>query len=78
MAKFSKEPVTTIGIDLAKNSVHVFGVDAQGEAVFSRKLGRRGLSAFIAQQPRCRIAMAEGVNLFWTRAKSSAGRWDDA
>ncbi|WP_242513120.1 hypothetical protein [Halochromatium salexigens] len=54
---FSKEPVATIGIDLAKNSVHVFGVDAQGEVVFSRKLARKALSQFIAQQPACRIAM---------------------
>lgn len=54
---FSKEPVATIGIDLAKNSVHVFGVDAQGEVVFSRKLARKALSPFIAQQPTCRIAM---------------------
>ncbi|WPL15325.1 Transposase IS116/IS110/IS902 family protein [Thiorhodovibrio winogradskyi] len=54
---FSKEPVVTIGIDLAKNSVHVFGVDAEGEVVFSRKLARKALSQFIAQQPTCRIAM---------------------
>ena len=54
---FSKEPVATIGIDLAKNSVHVFGADAQGEVVFSRKLARKAVSPFIAQQPTCRIAM---------------------
>ena len=74
MAKFSKEPVTTIGIDLAKNSVHVFGVDAQGEAVFSRKLGRRALSAFIAQQPSCRIAMeACGSAHHWARTCQGLG-----
>ena len=54
---FSQEPVATIGIDLAKNSAHVFGVDAQGEEVFSRKLARKALSPFIAQQPPCRVAM---------------------
>jgi len=74
MAKFSKEPVTTIGIDLAKNSVHVFGVDAQGEVVFSRKLARRALSAFIAQQPPCRIAMeACGSAHHWARTFQELG-----
>ena len=74
MRQFSKEPVTTIGIDLAKNSVHVFGVDAQGEAVFSRKLARRALSAFIAQQPSCRIAMeACGSAHHWARTFQGLG-----
>jgi len=74
MRQFSKEPVTTIGIDLAKNSVHVFGVDAQGEAVFSRKLARRALSAFIAQQPSCRIAMeACGSAHHWARTFRGLG-----
>jgi hypothetical protein len=40
MAKCSKEPVVTIGIDLAKNSVHVYGVDAQGRQVLSKKVTR--------------------------------------
>ncbi len=74
MKKFSKEPVATIGIDLAKNSVHVFGVDAQGEAVFSRKLARGALSAFIAQQPPCRIAMeACGGAHHWARTLQALG-----
>ncbi|MBK5967531.1 MULTISPECIES: IS110 family RNA-guided transposase [Thiorhodovibrio] len=74
MAKFSKEPVTTIGIDLAKNSVHAFGVDANGETVFSRKLSRGALSAFIAQQPPCRIAMeACGSAHHWARTFQGFG-----
>jgi transposase len=74
MAKFRKEPVTTIGIDLAKNSVHAFGVDANGETVFSRKLSRGALSAFIAQQPPCRIAMeACGSAHHWARTFQGFG-----
>ena len=44
MTKCSKEPVVTIGIDLAKNSVHVYGVDAQGHQVLSKKVSRGTLS----------------------------------
>ncbi len=40
MAKCSKEPVVTIGIDLAKNSVRVYGLDAQGRQVLSKKVTR--------------------------------------
>jgi len=74
MKQFSKEPVATIGIDLAKNSVHAFGVDAQGEVVFSRKLSRHALSAFIAQQPPCRVAMeACGSAHHWARTFQGFG-----
>lgn len=38
MKEFSKEPVVTIGIDLAKNSMHVYGVDAQGRQALSKKV----------------------------------------
>lgn len=74
MKMCSKKPIATIGIDLAKNSVHVFGVDAQGEVVFSRKLARTALSAFIAQQPPCRVAMeACGSAHHWARTFQGFG-----
>jgi len=68
MAKCSKEPVVTIGIDLAKNSVHVFGVDAQGRQVLSKKVSRGKLSAFMVNQPPCLVAMeACGSAHHWAR-----------
>jgi transposase len=51
MAVCSKDPVVTIGIDLAKNSVHVYGVDAQGRQVVSKKVTRRKLSAYMVNLP---------------------------
>lgn len=57
MAACSKEPVVTIGIDLAKNSVPVYGVDAQGRPVLSKKVTRGKVSAFMAPRPPCRVAM---------------------
>lgn len=68
MSKFSKEPVVTIGIDLAKNSVHVYGVDAQGCPVISKKLSRGKLSAFMVNLPPCLVAMeACGSAHYWAR-----------
>ena len=70
----SKEPVATMGIDLAKNSVHVYGVDAQGQAVLSKKVSRGRLSAFIAQQPTCLVGMeACGSAHHWARVLRGLG-----
>jgi transposase len=57
MAECSKEPVVMIGIDLAKNSMHVYGVDALGRQVLSKKVPRGKLSAFMVNQPPCLVAM---------------------
>jgi len=49
--------VTTIGIDLAKNSFSLHGVDSQGKRVFNKTLSRGKLLAFLAQQPPSLIGM---------------------
>jgi transposase len=36
MTEHSKEPIVTLGIDLAKRSFHLFGVDAHGREVLSK------------------------------------------
>lgn len=61
-------PVTTVGIDLAKKSFQVFGADARGRQVFSKRLSRTRLAAFIAQLPVCTVAMeACGSAHYWAR-----------
>jgi transposase len=69
MSEHSKERIVTlVGIDLAKNSFHVHGVDAQGKAVLSKKLSRGKLGAFIANLPACSVAMeACGSAHHWAR-----------
>ncbi|MBK5964595.1 IS110 family transposase [Thiocystis minor] len=68
MSEFSKEPVVTVGIDLAKRSFHAYGMDAIGKAVFSKKLTRDRLSPFIANLPPCTVAMeACGSAHHWAR-----------
>ena len=49
--------VTTLGIDLAKNVFRVHGCDAHGKPVLRKQLGRRQLLSFIANLPRCLVAM---------------------
>ncbi|CRI66056.1 transposase [Thiocapsa sp. KS1] len=74
MAECSKEPVVTIGIDLAKNSVHVYGVDAQGRQVISKKVTRGKLSAFMVNLPACLVAMeACGSAHHWARVFREVG-----
>jgi len=68
MTERSKEPITYVGIDLAKRSFHLYGADAAGRQVLSRKLTRKQLGALVAQLPACTIAMeACGSAHYWAR-----------
>ena len=68
MTECSKEPVVTMGIDLAKNSMHVYGVEARGHKVLSKTVSRGKLSAFMANRPPCLVAMeACGSAHHWAR-----------
>lgn len=49
--------VTTLGIDLAKNTFSLHGVDAHGKTVFRKTLSRAKLMPFLAQQQPCLIGM---------------------
>ena len=48
---------TLIGVDLAKRVFQLHGARADGSVVFRKKLSRPQLAAFVAQHPRCVIAM---------------------
>jgi hypothetical protein len=52
----AKGPITVLGIDLAKQSFQLHGVEKDGEVVLKKKLGRKQLSAFVANLPVCRIS----------------------
>ena len=49
----AKGPITVLGIDLAKQSFQLHGVNEKGEVVLKKKLTRKQLSAFIANLPVC-------------------------
>jgi transposase len=66
--------VTTIGIDLAKNSFSLHGVDGHGKLVFRKTLVRAKLMPFLAQQPPCLIGMeaCSGAH-HWARSLQALG-----
>ncbi len=45
MTQTSTAPVTTIGIDIGKNTFHFIGLDAAGEIVLRQKLSRGQLQS---------------------------------
>ena len=49
--------VTIIGIDLAKRVFQLHGARDDGTVVFRKKLSRGQLLAFVAEQPKCVVAM---------------------
>ncbi len=66
--------VKVIGIDLAKRSFHVYGVDERGQRVISKTFNRTRLSEFMANLPACTVAMeACGSAHSWARQFRSHG-----
>ena len=57
MGRASMSEVTIIGINLAKRVFQLHGARRDRSAVFRKKLSRGQLLAFVAQQPRCVVAM---------------------
>ena len=50
-AKVVADMITTVGIDLAKSTFSLHGVDAQGKTVLRKTLSRNKLLSFMAQLP---------------------------
>jgi transposase len=48
---------TIIGIDLAKRVFHLHGASAEGSVIFRKKVSRIQLLPFLAEQPKCVVAM---------------------
>jgi len=75
MNKHSKAgSIKVVGIDLAKNTFHLHGVDAHGNIVMRKKLSRSKLSAFMANLPPCLVGMeACGGSHDWARKFKAMG-----
>ena len=68
------EAATIIGLDLAKRSFQAHGALADGSVAFRKKLTREKVLGFLAEQPRCVVAMeACGSAHHWGRAIRDAG-----
>jgi transposase len=51
------ETITTIGIDLGKNTFHLVGLDKRGAIVLQQKVSRGQLGRRLSNIPRCLIGM---------------------
>jgi transposase len=49
--------ITTIGIDIGKNTFHLVGLDKRGAIVLQQKVSRGQLERRFANIPRCLIGM---------------------
>ncbi len=57
MARKATDQMTTIGIDIGKNTFHLIGLDAEGNIVLHRKLSRSQMMVRLANIPPCLIGM---------------------
>lgn len=63
-----ENPITRLGIDLAKTVFHVCGMDRDGNIVVQRRFRREALKRYLAELPACRVAMeACGGAHHWAR-----------
>lgn len=70
----AKGTLAVLGIDLAKQSFQLHGVDKDGQVVLKKKLGRKQLSAFVANLPVCLIGLeACGGAHHWARLLAKMG-----
>ena len=66
--------VTTVGIDLAKNTHQLHGVNAQGKTVLRKTLRRDQVVPFFATLPECLVGMeACGGSAYWARKIEECG-----
>src|SRR5271168_4371565 len=70
----SMKKASIIGLDLAKRSFQAHGAQPDGSLAFRKKLTREKVLGFLAEQPRCVVAMeACGSAHHWGRAIRDAG-----
>lgn len=66
--------ISVLGIDIAKNTFQLHGVDCVGNAVLKKRLSRIKLSAYVANLPQCLVVMEScgGAN-YWARVFQGSG-----
>lgn len=66
--------ISTIGIDLAKNSMQLHGVDSNGRVVLKKTLSRGHAAKFFANLPACLVGMEScASSAYWARIIESCG-----
>lgn len=71
---YDMKPIRVLGIDLAKRSFQLHGVDSTGHKVLGKKMGRQRLREMAATLPPCIVAMeACGGAHAWARLFAAHG-----
>jgi transposase len=66
--------VTTLGIDLAKSTFRVHGIDGRGTVVLRRQLPRKQLLPVLANLPACLVGMEASAGAhYWAREIEQLG-----
>ena len=66
--------ISTLGIDIAKNTFQIHGADHTGKAVMRKRMSRHQLAAYVANLAPCTIVMEScgGAN-YWARVFQRSG-----
>ena len=56
----SSEPVSTIGLDIGKNTFHLVGLDKRGAIALRIKVSRNQLVRRLVNLPRCLVGLEAG------------------
>ena len=68
------QPITTIGLDIAKSVFQVHGVDAAGQMVMRRQIKRRYVLAFFQKLPPCLVGIEACASAhYWSRELQALG-----
>jgi transposase len=57
----SVQAVTTIGMDMGKNTLHMIGLDSRGAIVLREKVSRGRITSRLANLPSCLIGIEAGL-----------------
>jgi transposase len=69
-----KSIVTVVGIDLAKNTFHLHGVDARGNGVLRKKLSRAKLAEVMVRRAPCLVGLEACAGAhYWARKFTAMG-----
>src|SRR6202451_1514633 len=68
------QPVTTVGLDIAKSVFQVHGVDGDGNVIVRRQLKRRYVVAFFQKRPPCLVGIEACASAHhWSRELQALG-----
>ena len=67
--------VTTIGIDMGKNTLHMIGLDTRGGIVLREKVARGRITSRLANLPPCLIGIEAGMATHYVALSRACRAW---